>query len=51
MTSNLKFAKKSEESGVDAVVSEGFETGGHNGREEITTMCLIPNVSKILKFQ
>tara|TARA_B100001287_G_scaffold275383_1_gene282856 strand:- start:4964 stop:5908 length:945 start_codon:yes stop_codon:yes gene_type:complete len=46
VTSNLKFAKKSEESGVDAVVSEGFEAGGHNGREEITTMCLIPNVSK-----
>ncbi|MAO72232.1 MAG: nitronate monooxygenase [Flavobacteriales bacterium] len=45
VTSNLKFAKKSEESGVDAVVSEGFEAGGHNGREEITTMCLIPNVS------
>ena len=46
VTSNLKFAKKSEDSGVDAVVSEGFEAGGHNGREEITTMCLIPNVSK-----
>ena len=46
VTSNLKFAKKSEEAGVDAVVSEGFEAGGHNGREEITTMCLIPNVSR-----
>ena len=46
VTSNLKFAKKSEEAGVDAVVSEGFEAGGHNGIEEITTMCLIPNVSK-----
>ena len=46
VTSNLKFAKKSEEAGVDAVVSEGFEAGGHNGVEEITTMCLIPNVSK-----
>ena len=50
VTSNLKFAKKSEESGVDAVVSEGFEAGGHNGREEITTMCLIPNVSKNIKI-
>ena len=44
VTSNLLFAKKSEEAGVDAVVSEGFEAGGHNGREEITTMCLVPNV-------
>ena len=44
--SNLKFAKKSEEAGVDAIVCEGFEAGGHNGKEEITTMCLIPNVSK-----
>jgi enoyl-[acyl-carrier protein] reductase II len=45
VTSNLLFAKKSEEAGVDAVVSEGFEAGGHNGREEITTMCLVPNVA------
>tara|TARA_B110000495_G_C22931790_1_gene544738 strand:- start:155 stop:1099 length:945 start_codon:yes stop_codon:yes gene_type:complete len=44
--SNLKFAKKSEEAGVDAIVCEGFEAGGHNGKEEITTMCLIPNVSE-----
>ena len=44
--SNLKFAKKSEEVGVDAIVCEGFEAGGHNGKEEITTMCLIPNVSE-----
>ena len=44
VTSNLKFAKKSEEVGVDAVVSEGFEAGGHNGKEELTTMCLIPLV-------
>ena len=44
VTSNLKFAKKSEEVGVDAVVSEGFEAGGHNGMEELTTMCLIPLV-------
>jgi len=39
---NSKFAKKSEEAGVDAIVAEGFEAGGHNGREETTTMCLIP---------
>src|SRR6187455_3321160 len=39
---NTKFAKKAEESGVDAVVAEGFEAGGHNGREETTTMVLIP---------
>ena len=44
--SNLKFAKKSEEAGVDAIVCEGFEAGGHNGKEEITRMCLIPNVSE-----
>ncbi|MBT6699238.1 MAG: DUF561 domain-containing protein [Flavobacteriales bacterium] len=46
VVSNLKFAKKSEEAGVDAIVCEGFEAGGHNGKEEITTMCLIPNVSE-----
>ncbi len=39
---NTKFAKKAEEAGVDALVAEGFEAGGHNGREETTTMCLIP---------
>ena len=50
VTSNMKFAKKSEEAGVDAVVSEGFEAGGHNGKEEITTMCLIPNVSNNIKI-
>ncbi|MBT5698639.1 MAG: DUF561 domain-containing protein, partial [Flavobacteriales bacterium] len=38
--------KKSEEAGVDAIVCEGFEAGGHNGKEEITSMCLIPNVSE-----
>ena len=46
VTSNLLFAKKSEEAGVDAVVSEGFEAGGHNGKQEITTICLIPNISE-----
>jgi enoyl-[acyl-carrier protein] reductase II len=44
VVANLKFAKKCEEAGVDAIVAEGFEAGGHNGREETTTMCLIPLV-------
>ncbi len=44
VVSNVKFAKKCEEAGVDAVVAEGFEAGGHNGREETTTFCLIPLV-------
>lgn len=48
VVSSLKFALKSQEAGVDAVVAEGFEAGGHNGREEITTFCLIPAVSKAL---
>jgi enoyl-[acyl-carrier protein] reductase II len=44
VVSSVKFAKKSEQAGVDAVVAEGFEAGGHNGREETTTMVLIPMV-------
>ena len=44
VVSSSKFAKKAEESGCDAVVAEGFEAGGHNGREETTTMVLIPVV-------
>ncbi len=44
VVSSAKFAKKCEEAGVDAVVAEGFEAGGHNGREETTTLCLIPAV-------
>ncbi len=44
VVSSAKFAKKSEDAGVDAVVAEGFEAGGHNGREETTTLCLIPQV-------
>lgn len=44
VTASSKFAKKSEEAGCDAVVAEGFEAGGHNGREETTTMVLIPQV-------
>ncbi len=43
---NTKFAKKAEEAGVDAVVAEGFEAGGHNGREETTTMVLVPLIKK-----
>lgn len=42
VVANLKFAKKCEEVGVDALVAEGFEAGGHNGREETTTLTLIP---------
>ncbi|MCI6161474.1 MAG: nitronate monooxygenase [Prevotellaceae bacterium] len=46
VVSSSRFAKKCEEAGVDAVVAEGFEAGGHNGREETTTMALIPQVRK-----
>lgn len=46
VVSSSKFAAKCEEAGVDAVVAEGFEAGGHNGKEETTTMCLIPAVRK-----
>ncbi len=46
VVSSAKFALKSQEAGVDAVVAEGFEAGGHNGREETTTLCLIPMVKK-----
>jgi len=44
VVSSSSFALKSQEAGVDAVVAEGFEAGGHNGREETTTLCLIPSV-------
>ena len=44
---NTKFAKKCEEAGVDAIVAEGFEAGGHNGIEETTTMTLIPMVREV----
>ncbi len=44
VVSSAKFALKSQDAGVDAVVAEGFEAGGHNGREETTTLCLIPQV-------
>lgn len=45
VVSSAVFAKKAEDAGVDAVVAEGFEAGGHNGREETTTMCLVPEVA------
>jgi enoyl-[acyl-carrier protein] reductase II len=48
VVSNVKFAKKSEEAGVDAIVAEGFEAGGHNGREETTTLVLIPMVKNAI---
>ncbi len=44
VVSSSKFAIKAQEAGCDAVVAEGFEAGGHNGREETTTLCLIPQV-------
>ena len=46
VVSSLKFAQKAQECGVDAIVAEGFEAGGHNGREETTTMVLIPLIRK-----
>ena len=50
VVSSTKFAKKSEEAGVDAIVAEGFEAGGHNGREETTTFCLIPQVREAISL-
>ena len=50
VVSNVLFAQKSEAAGVDAIVAEGFEAGGHNGREETTTMCLIPLVADSVKI-
>lgn len=50
VVSSLKFALKSQEAGVDAVVGEGFEAGGHNGKDETTTMCLIPEMSAHLNI-
>lgn len=48
VVSSAKFALKSQDAGVDAVVAEGFEAGGHNGREETTTLCLIPQVREAI---
>lgn len=47
VVSSTYFAKKCEEAGVDAIIAEGFEAGGHNGREETTTFCLVPAVRRI----
>ncbi|MEL6485175.1 MAG: nitronate monooxygenase, partial [Bacteroidota bacterium] len=46
VVSSVKFALKAQDAGVDAVVAEGFEAGGHNGRDETTTMVLIPSVKE-----
>ncbi|MBX2944556.1 MAG: nitronate monooxygenase [Cyclobacteriaceae bacterium] len=50
VVSSVKFAKKAEQAGVDAVVAEGFEAGGHNGREETTTFVLIPLVREAVSI-
>lgn len=50
VVSNVKFAIKCQEAGVDAIVAEGFEAGGHNGREETTTLVLIPQVKKAVSI-
>lgn len=50
VVSSLKFALKSQDAGVDAVVGEGFEAGGHNGKDETTTMCLIPEMARNLNI-
>jgi enoyl-[acyl-carrier protein] reductase II len=50
VVSSSKFAVKAQEAGVDAVVAEGFEAGGHNGREETTTLCLVPQVCEAVKI-
>lgn len=50
VVSSGRFAKKAEEAGCDAVVAEGFEAGGHNGREETTTMVLIPSVVSAVRL-
>jgi len=50
VVSNVKFALKAQAAGVDAIVAEGFEAGGHNGRDETTTLCLIPMVRKAIQI-
>lgn len=50
VVASTKFALKSQEAGVDAVVAEGFEAGGHNGREETTTIVLIPQIKRHLEI-
>lgn len=50
VVASVKFAMKCQDAGMDAIVAEGFEAGGHNGREETTTMCLIPMVRQAVKI-
>ena len=50
VVASVKFALKAQEAGVDAIVAEGFEAGGHNGRDETTTFCLIPMVKKAVQI-
>jgi len=50
VVSSAKFALKAQEAGVDAIVAEGFEAGGHNGREETTSLCLLPMVKKAIEI-
>ena len=50
VVSSLKFALKAQDAGVDAVVAEGFEAGGHNGRDETTTFCLIPLIADAISL-
>ncbi len=50
VTASSVLAKKCEDAGVDAIVAEGFEAGGHNGREETTTLCLIPSVREAVQI-
>lgn len=50
VVSSVKFAQKAEQAGVDAVVAEGFEAGGHNGRDETTTMVLLPSVCRAVNI-
>lgn len=50
VVSSVKFALKAQDAGVDAIVAEGFEAGGHNGRDETTTFCLIPKVAKEIQI-
>ena len=50
VVANTKFARKAEDAGADAVVAEGFEAGGHNGREETTTLCLIPIIRQAVSI-
>lgn len=50
VVSSVKFALKAQDAGVDGIVAEGFEAGGHNGRDETTTLCLIPMVAKQLSI-